>query len=160
MTYLYLFYVALGLVSGTTSPVPYGIVVSRWFDRQRGLALALMEFGLGLGANRNFTEPLLNKAVRRQAEVHGTLLFRFVIFVFRGCHRLMPDRLGDTHFAGGQSAAKIEMIDHSVSGGEKVGDLLGLVRRQVKNLHPSACDLNLVIMPVFVPFLQRHLGPR
>jgi MFS family permease len=50
ITYLYLFYVALGLVSGTTSPVPYGVVVSRWFDRQRGLALGLMAFGLGLGA--------------------------------------------------------------------------------------------------------------
>jgi MFS family permease len=50
ITYLYLFYVALGLVAGTTSPVPYGVVVSRWFDRQRGLALGLMAFGLGLGA--------------------------------------------------------------------------------------------------------------
>jgi MFS family permease len=50
ITYLYLFYLALGLVSGTTSPVPYGVIVSRWFDRQRGLALGLMAFGLGLGA--------------------------------------------------------------------------------------------------------------
>jgi MFS family permease len=68
MTYLYLFYVALGLVSGTTSPVPYGVLVSRWFDRQTGFALGLMAFGLGLGTNRNFPEPLLNKAVRRPAE--------------------------------------------------------------------------------------------
>ena len=50
IAYLYLFYVALGLVAGTTSPVPYGVVVSRWFDRRRGLALGLMAFGLGLGA--------------------------------------------------------------------------------------------------------------
>jgi MFS family permease len=50
IAYLYLLYLALGLVSGTTSPVPYGVVVSRWFDRQRGLALGLMAFGLGLGA--------------------------------------------------------------------------------------------------------------
>jgi MFS family permease len=50
IAYLYLLYLALGLVSGTTLPVPYGVVVSRWFDRQRGLALGLMAFGLGLGA--------------------------------------------------------------------------------------------------------------
>ena len=47
---LYLFYTSLGLVSGSTSPVPYGVVVSHWFDRQRGLALGLMAIGLGLGA--------------------------------------------------------------------------------------------------------------
>jgi MFS family permease len=50
IAHLYLFYLGLGLVSGTTSPVPYGVVVSRWFDRRRGLALGLMAFGLGLGA--------------------------------------------------------------------------------------------------------------
>lgn len=47
---LYLFYAALGIVSGTTSPVPYGVVISHWFDRQRGLALGLMACGIGLGA--------------------------------------------------------------------------------------------------------------
>ena len=50
IAFLYLFYVALGLVSGSTSPVPYGVVVSHWFDRRRGLALGLMAIGLGLGA--------------------------------------------------------------------------------------------------------------
>jgi MFS family permease len=48
--HLYLFYVILGLMSGSTSPVPYGVVVSRWFDRHRGLALGMMATGLGLGA--------------------------------------------------------------------------------------------------------------
>jgi MFS family permease len=47
---LYLFYAALGIVSGTTSPVPYGVVISHWFDRQRGLALGIMACGIGLGA--------------------------------------------------------------------------------------------------------------
>jgi MFS family permease len=47
--YLYLFFAALGMVGGSTSPVPYGVVVSRWFDQRRGLALGLMAIGLGLG---------------------------------------------------------------------------------------------------------------
>jgi MFS family permease len=50
IAYLYLLYAALGVVGGSTSPVPYGVVVSRWFDQRRGLALGLMAFGLGLGA--------------------------------------------------------------------------------------------------------------
>ena len=56
VAYLYLFYTALGLVSGTTSPVPYGVVVSHWFDRRRGLALGLMMLGIGLGG---ITLPVL-----------------------------------------------------------------------------------------------------
>ncbi|MEO6969148.1 MAG: MFS transporter [Rhodanobacteraceae bacterium] len=47
---LYIFFAVLGAVNGTTSPVPYGVVVSRWFDKRRGLALGLMAIGLGLGA--------------------------------------------------------------------------------------------------------------
>lgn len=47
--YLYLFFAALGLVAGSTSPVPYGTVVSRWFDKRRGLALGLVALGIGIG---------------------------------------------------------------------------------------------------------------
>jgi MFS family permease len=47
---LYLFYLALGIVSCGTGPVPYSDVVSHWFDRSRGLALGVMMLGLGVGA--------------------------------------------------------------------------------------------------------------
>jgi MFS family permease len=47
---LYLFYIALGVVASATTTVPYALVVSRWFDRRRGLALGGMMVGLGLGA--------------------------------------------------------------------------------------------------------------
>jgi MFS family permease len=47
---LYLFYAALGVVVPATTTVPYTLVVSRWFDRRRGLALGGMMVGLGLGA--------------------------------------------------------------------------------------------------------------
>ena len=47
---LYLFYFALGVVSGGAGAMPYTDVVSHWFDRHRGLALSVMMLGMGLGA--------------------------------------------------------------------------------------------------------------
>ena len=47
---LYAFYFALGVVAPATTTVPYALVVSRWFDRRRGLAIGLMMVGLGTGA--------------------------------------------------------------------------------------------------------------
>jgi MFS family permease len=46
----YLFFIALGIFGPATVAVPYGTVVSRWFDRRRGLALSLMMLGLGFAA--------------------------------------------------------------------------------------------------------------
>jgi MFS family permease len=46
----YCFYVALGLLGSGVGPVPYCSVVSRWFDRYRGLALGLAMLGIGSGA--------------------------------------------------------------------------------------------------------------
>jgi MFS family permease len=47
---LYVFYLLLGVVSGSAGVMPYTDVVSRWFDRRRGLALSVMMLGMGLGA--------------------------------------------------------------------------------------------------------------
>lgn len=55
---LYWFYIALGVVAPATTTVPYALVVSRWFDRHRGLALGGMMVGLGLGA---MVMPLLSQ---------------------------------------------------------------------------------------------------
>ena len=46
----YCFYVLLGLCTGGVGPIPYGSLVSHWFDRSRGLALGLTMLGIGLGA--------------------------------------------------------------------------------------------------------------
>ena len=46
----YFFYAALGFFVHGSGPVPYGYVVSHWFDRRRGLALGLMMLGIGAGA--------------------------------------------------------------------------------------------------------------
>jgi MFS family permease len=47
---LYVFYFALGVVSGGAGALPYTDVVSHWFDRHRGLAISVMMLGMGLGA--------------------------------------------------------------------------------------------------------------
>jgi len=47
---LYVFYAALGIGTISTSPIAYGILIARWFDGRRGLALGLMMTGLGLSA--------------------------------------------------------------------------------------------------------------
>ena len=46
----YFFNIALGLVGNGVGPLPYGKVLSLWFDRSRGLALGLMMVGIGSGA--------------------------------------------------------------------------------------------------------------
>jgi MFS family permease len=46
----YFFCIALGLVGSGVGPIPYGNIVSQWFDRRRGLALGLMMIGIGSGA--------------------------------------------------------------------------------------------------------------
>jgi MFS family permease len=46
----YFFYAGLGFFVHGLGPVPYGYVVSHWFDRRRGLALGLMMLGIGGGA--------------------------------------------------------------------------------------------------------------
>jgi MFS family permease len=47
---LYAFFIVIGFIGTGTAPVPYGIVVSRWFDKRRGLALGTMMLGLSSGA--------------------------------------------------------------------------------------------------------------
>jgi MFS family permease len=50
LLHFYFFYAALGLSVHGMGPIPYGHVVSHWFDRRRGLALGLMMIGIGSGA--------------------------------------------------------------------------------------------------------------
>jgi len=47
--HIYLGYLLLGLFGAGTTPVPYSRVVSRWFDRRRGIALGLSLTGFGIG---------------------------------------------------------------------------------------------------------------
>jgi len=47
---LYVFSTILGIAAPGTNSISYGLVVSRWFNRHRGLALGLMMIGIGAGA--------------------------------------------------------------------------------------------------------------
>jgi MFS family permease len=47
---IYVFYGLLGFVGSGSGPIPYVKVISRWFDRHRGLALGLSMLGIGSGA--------------------------------------------------------------------------------------------------------------
>jgi MFS family permease len=48
--HFWLFYAVLGILVHGMGPLPYGNVVTLWFDRHRGLALGLMMVGIGAGA--------------------------------------------------------------------------------------------------------------
>jgi MFS family permease len=50
MWQLYTLFAIIGLFEAGAGPVPYSKVISRWFDRKRGLALALTVSGFALGA--------------------------------------------------------------------------------------------------------------
>jgi MFS family permease len=50
ITQFYCFYALLGCCVGGVGPIPYGSLVSHWFDRHRGWALSLTMLGIGLGA--------------------------------------------------------------------------------------------------------------
>jgi len=45
--FFYVFFAALGVVAGCTSPVAHSVVVSHWFNRHRGVALGFMMLGMG-----------------------------------------------------------------------------------------------------------------
>ena len=48
---LYLFYALLNItMTAGSAPVPYGVVISHWFNRYRGIALGLSMMGIGVGS--------------------------------------------------------------------------------------------------------------
>jgi MFS family permease len=50
LLHLYAIFIALGIVGNGTTQMGYSRAVSTWFDRRRGLALALVMAGVGTGA--------------------------------------------------------------------------------------------------------------
>jgi MFS family permease len=46
---VFLIFGLVGFVGGIQTPVPYAAVVSRWFDRDRGIALGVATAGVGVG---------------------------------------------------------------------------------------------------------------
>jgi MFS family permease len=78
---LYLFYAALGFAASGPHPVPYGVVISHWFNRRRGLALGLMMLGVGIGG---IVVPLLAQ------RLIATLGWRMAYGIFGAAVLLLP----------------------------------------------------------------------
>jgi MFS family permease len=79
---LYLFYAVLGIgLTSGPAPVPYGVVISHWFNRHRGLALGLSMMGIGIGS---VVVPIL---AQRLIAMFG---WRIVFAIFGGAVLLLP----------------------------------------------------------------------
>jgi sugar phosphate permease len=66
---LYAVYLYIGIVGSGTTPVPYSKVITRWFDRRRGLALGLpmAASSLSLAAMPSLAQALIAAAGWREA---------------------------------------------------------------------------------------------
>lgn len=79
---LYLFFAVLGIAMASgPAPVPYGVVISHWFDRHRGLALGLSMMGVGIGS---IVVPMLSQ---RLIAMFG---WRMAFAIFGGAVLLFP----------------------------------------------------------------------
>jgi sugar phosphate permease len=74
--HFYAIYLFMGVVGSGTTQVPYAKVISRWFDRQRGLALGLSVAALGVSASLmpSLAQALITAVGWRQAYVLLSLM--------------------------------------------------------------------------------------
>jgi MFS family permease len=79
---LYVLFAVLGIaMSSGPAPVPYGVVISHWFDRHRGLALGLSMMGIGIGS---IVVPMF---AQRLITIFG---WRMAFAIFGGAVLLLP----------------------------------------------------------------------
>lgn len=94
---LYLLYGLLGAAGAATTSVPYALVVSRWFNRRRGLALGLMMSGLGTGA---IIMPLVAQRLiaaygwRTALEIFGCVVLALPIPIVAIFLKEAPEKMG------------------------------------------------------------------
>jgi MFS family permease len=110
----YFFCIALGLVGNGVGPIPYGSVISHWFDRRRGLALGLMMIGIGSGAMimPSFAQQLIARFGWRTAyAILGGAVLLIALPVLSVFLRekpqdlgLLPDGASPKHSAAGNEA--------------------------------------------------------
>jgi MFS family permease len=82
LSQLYLLFSVLGIAMASgPAPVPYGVVISHWFDRHRGLALGLAMMGIGIGS---VVVPILTQ---RLIALFG---WRMMFAIFGGAVLLLP----------------------------------------------------------------------
>ena len=137
---LYACFFVLGFIGVGTAPVPYGIVISRWFDRRRGLALGLMMAGVSSGA-------IVMPTITQRLIAIGGWRTAYAILGFVVLGVSMP--VVAIFFK--DSPAKMSLLPDGVmdlhTGSEKRGDNQGLtwsVARKTGTLWLMACAFFLV----------------
>jgi MFS family permease len=79
---LYVLFSLLGIfMASGPAPVPYGVVISHWFDRHRGLALALSMTGIGIGS---IVVPIVSQRLIAQFG------WRMAFAIFGGATLMIP----------------------------------------------------------------------
>jgi len=113
MAMFYLLFALVGLFGATQTTVPYAALITKWFDRDRGLALGVAMAGVGLGVVvvPQFAEWLIGAAGWRMAYVGlGALIVLFAFVPVALCFREPPAIAQDARARegahGGLSAAE------------------------------------------------------
>jgi MFS family permease len=113
----YLLYAALGLFVHGAGPIPYGSLISHWFDKRRGLALGLMMLGIGSGAM--IIPPLAQKLIthfgwRTAYAVLGSAVLLVSIPVVGAFLKEKPEDLGllpdGARFRDSRAAARADAL--------------------------------------------------
>src|SRR5579863_3237317 len=126
---LYVFYFALGIVSGGAGAMSYTDVVSHWFDRHRGLALSVMMLGMGSGA---IVIPSIAQRVvstygwRTAYSIFGLAILLIPLPVVAGFLKerpedigLLPDGAGESHVSAPVTASDIGLtLRHAIHTSE------------------------------------------
>jgi MFS family permease len=116
--HFYALYLFMGVVGSGTTPVPYAKVLSRWFDRKRGLALGLAVAGSALGGTLmpSVAQALIAAVGWRQAYVLlGLMAMGVTISVVGLLLKETPQMLGLE--PDGETAGQGEMSQPRDPGG-------------------------------------------
>jgi MFS family permease len=161
ITQFYCFYALLGCCVGGVGPIPYGSLVSHWFDRRRGSALGLTMFGIGLGAviMPSLAQALISRFGWKTAySILGAVVLLICGPVVARLVKEKPEHLG--LFADGESA-KTGNITRTVHG------LSAKEAWHSRDFWILACAFTLISASVqgcvvhMAPMLgDRDLGPR
>jgi MFS family permease len=118
LTAFYAVYVLLGVVGNGTTQLCYARVISAWFDRRRGLALATMMAGVGAGAIG--IPPLATWLIGAYGWRAAYLLLGVSIFVFGMIPAALWLRETPPHFGTRTDSAAAHARLPGMRGGEAV----------------------------------------
>jgi MFS family permease len=151
---LYVFYFALGVVSGGSGAMSYTDVVSHWFDRHRGLAISVMMLGMGLGAIviPSVTQRLIATLGWRLAyTVFGCSIILIPLPVVAAFLKERPENMGLLPDGVGEAPVSMPMVANVTSND------VGLALREAvrtREFWTMVCSLFLVTASVHACFIH------